>query len=152
MYFFDMDDTLVSITDREMDAESLYLSLEYQQDIKPMMDLFEIIKVHYPTGLITSRHPKLELEIKNKFDINLVITRDFDLDTKRMMKIINSKKLTEIFLKKAVECKIKMLNEYANLFDIIFFDDMAARYWKNENLASNIMVCLPLHNQKELCK
>jgi len=150
MYFFDMDETLVEITDRKKDAESLYMTLDYQKNIPIMMELFKLIKVNYPTGLITTRHPDLDFAIQHKFDINLIITRDFCLEKKEMEDAKNNSKSDKEFMKNAVKSKIKKLNEYARHFDIVFFDDMAAKYWDNPDLAPNITVCLPLHDQKRM--
>lgn len=147
---FDLDGVLIT-SNFEKDKEHLFLKLNNSQDIPSGKRLFSNIKVLskllnesvYPIQIelciLTTRHPLLNLEIYNKFQVP-VFTRDFCYTREEMKLNDSTPENTKIFLGKMVDFKIRYLNFFAERYDQVFFIDDMANLFDIEKLSNNIIL------------
>lgn len=91
-----MDYTLV-MPDEEIDKKHYFMNIDHIEPIPSMIELFNKVKTNHPTMILTTRHPDLKDEIKERFDCN-VECRNFCLTPDEIFKELETNENFESFI------------------------------------------------------
>ncbi len=149
LFIFDFDHTLVK-TDAIKDRKSLFLKISGQKYIEKTFNIFNMIKSSMQSSLfiVTSRHHETIPKISEilSLDGDKIITRNFCLSKKEMIKALSTPENEDEFVKKSISWKVETYNKFAekSLF-VLVFDDHANLINKNPDLSYNVSVLEPFY-------
>lgn len=107
-----------------------------------MWDVFELAD---PKMVLTSRHPDLEMYIRQWVGDCPIYCRNFCLSQKNMTIVESSPEMKEVFLAQMVEWKTGVVNEFAQHYEnVILYDDMLDRFYPEE-FEPNVELRWPVH-------
>ena len=146
---FDFDYTLVK-SDEKKDKMSLFLKITVKEFVEKTLKIFNLVKSVKIDSLfvVTSRHSiTIPLIAKIlKIDENKIITRNFCLSKEEMRVALSTPEEEDAFVKKSIDYKVDIYNEFAKKSRIVVvFDDHAILINQKSRLATNVYVSEPIY-------